>query len=122
MKSVLYGIIISCPITAIIIYFALSGRQEVLIQQKTHEVQQQIRSEEFQRNFSKAWTEFDPLNQHDKATISVDDAERDERIKKLKKLRSQLEASDSQSMDSLEADLAEMRKALKEAEQRDNTK
>ncbi|EGR0683030.1 hypothetical protein ACLIM2_002975 [Vibrio cholerae] len=122
MKSVLYGIIISCPITAIIIYFALSGRQEVLIQQKTHEVQQQIRSEEFQRNFSKAWTEFDPLNQHDKTTISVDDAERDERIKKLKKLRSQLEASDSQSMDSLEADLAEMRKALKEAEQRNNTK
>ncbi|GHY14940.1 hypothetical protein VCSRO163_2832 [Vibrio cholerae] len=122
MKSVLYGIIISCPITAIIIYFALSGRQEVLIQQKTHEVQQQIRSEEFQRNFSKAWTEFDPLNQHDKTTISVDDAERDERIKKLKKLRSQLEASDSQSMDSLEADLAEMRKALKEAGQRDNTK
>lgn len=122
MKSVLYGIIISCPITAIIIYFALSGRQEVLIQQKTHEVQQQIRSEEFQRNFSKAWTEFDPLNQHDKTTISVDDAERDERIKKLKKLRSQLEASDSQSMDSLEADLAEMRKALKEAEQRSNTK
>lgn len=122
MKSVLYGIIISCPITAIIIYFALSGRQEVLIQQKTHEVQQQIRSEEFQRNFSKAWTEFDPLNQHDKTTISVDDAERDERIKKLKKLRSQLEASDSQSMDSLEADLAEMRQALKEAEQRNNTK
>ncbi|EGR4373099.1 hypothetical protein DDM70_12020 [Vibrio cholerae] len=122
MKSVLYGIIISCPITAIIIYFALSGRQEVLIQQKTHEVQQQIRSEEFQRNFSKAWTEFDPLNQHDKTTNSVDDAERDERIKKLKKLRSQLEASDSQSMDSLETDLAEMRKALKEAEQRNNTK
>lgn len=122
MKSVLYGIIISCPITAIIIYFTLSGRQEVLIQQKTHEVQQQIRSEEFQRNFSKAWTELDPLNQHDKTTISVDDAERDERIKKLKKLRSQLEASDSQSMDSLEADLAEMRKALKEAEQRNNTK
>ncbi|ENM3824442.1 hypothetical protein AB5A11_002155 [Vibrio cholerae] len=122
MKSVLYGMIISCPITAIIIYFALSGRQEVLIQQKTHEVQQQIRSEEFQRNFSKAWTEFDRLNQHDKAALSVDDAERDERIKKLKKLRSQLEASDSHSMDSLEADLAEMRKALKEAEQRNNTK
>ena len=122
MKSVLYGIIISCPITAIIIYFALSGRQEVLIQQKTHEVQQQIRSEEFQRNFSKAWAEFDPLNQHNKATTSVDDAERDERIKKLKKLRSQLEAANNESMDDLKGDLAEMRKALKEAEQRDNTK
>ncbi|HDG1607057.1 hypothetical protein V5H10_13455 [Vibrio cholerae] len=118
MKSVLYGIIISCPITAIIIYFALSGRQEVLIQQKIHEVQQQIRSEEFQRNFSKAWTEFDSLNQHDKTTISVDDAERDERIKKLKKLRSQLEASSGESMDNFEADLVEMRKALKEAEQK----
>lgn len=116
MKSVLYGIIIASPITAIIIYFTLSGRQEVLIQQKTHEVQQQIRSEEFQRNFSKAWTEFDRLNEHDKATFSADDVERDERIKQLKKLRSQLEAANGESMNDLKGDLAEMRNALKEVD------
>ena len=115
MKSVLYGIIIACPITAIVIYFALTGRQEVLIQQKTHEVQQQIRSEEFHRDFSKAWSEFDLPNQHDKA-LSLENAERNERIKQLKKLRSQLEAANGESMDDLKGDLAEMRKALKEAD------
>ena len=51
MKSVLYGIIIACPITAIVIYFALTGRQEVLIQQKTHEVQQQRVPEAFKYFF-----------------------------------------------------------------------
>ncbi|MDM3561579.1 hypothetical protein O9363_15715 [Proteus vulgaris] len=116
MKSVLYGIIITCPITAIVIYFALTGRQEVLIQQKTHEVQQQIRSEEFHRDFSKAWSEFDLPNQHDKALLSLENAERNERIKQLKKLRSQLEAANGESMDDLKGDLAEMRKALKEAD------
>lgn len=118
MKSVLYGIIIACPITAIVIYFALTGRQEVLIQQKTHEVQQQIRSEEFHRDFSKAWAEFELPNQHDKALLSSENAERNERIKQLKKLRSQLETANGESMDDLKGELAEMRKALKEAEQK----
>ena len=48
---------------------------------------------------------------------SSEDAERNERIMQLKKLRSQLEAANGESMDDLKGDLAEMRKALKEAEQ-----
>ena len=117
MKSVLYGIIIACPITAIVIYFALTGRQEVLIQQKTHEVQQQIRSEEFHRDFSKAWSEFDLPNQHDKALLSSENAERNERIQQLIKQRAQLDAANGEPMEDLNGDLAAVRKALKEAEQ-----
>ncbi|ANZ08770.1 hypothetical protein BS055_RS12720 [Vibrio parahaemolyticus] len=114
MKSVIYGIIIACPLTALVIYFALSGRQEVLIQQKKHEVQQQLRSEEFQRNFSRAWSEFDQPSQHEMALLSSEAAEREARIEKLKQLRSNIEAFDNESFGNLQDDLREMKKALQE--------
>lgn len=116
MKSVIYGILIACPITALVIFFALSGRQDVIIQQKNHEIQQQIRSEEFHRDFSKAWNEFDSNNTQLQVNSEPENTERAARIKQLKQLRSQLEAEENQSMENLGTDLTEMRKALKEAD------
>jgi hypothetical protein len=95
MKSILYGIAISVPMTAVIIYFALSGRQDVVLQQKSHEVQQQIQSEEFRRDFSEAWHEFDsPASIEEKGVkeevFQARQAEREARIARLKKQQESL--------------------------------
>lgn len=121
MKSILYGIAISVPMTAVIIYFALAGRQDVVLQQKSHEVQQQIQSEEFRRDFSEAWHEFDaPASAEEKEikeeVFQVRQAEREARIARLKKQQESLSGDMDAMFDQLDQDMDDMRAALREAE------
>lgn len=121
MKSLLYGIVISAPATAFIIFFALQGRQDVVIQQKAHEVQQQIQSEEFRRDFSEAWHEFDsPASLEEKKlkeeVFEARKAEREDRIARLKKQRESLSGDMDAMFEQLDHDMDDMRSALREAE------
>lgn len=121
MKSILYGIAISVPMTAVIIYFALAGRQDVVLQQKSHEVQQQIQSEEFRRDFSEAWHEFDnPASVAEKGVkeevFQARQAEREARIARLKKQQESLSGDMDAMFDQLDQDMDDMRAALREAE------
>ena len=121
MKSILYGIAISMPLTAIIVYFALSGRQEVVVQQKAHEVQQQIQSEEFRRDFAQAWHDFDnPQTAEEQAaqekTFAARQAERQARISRLEQQREALSGDMDLMFEQLDSDMEDMRAALREAE------
>lgn len=121
MKSILYGLAISMPLTAVIVYFALSGRQDVVLQQKSHEVQQQIQSEEFRRDFSEAWHEFDTPGSIKEKEVKEEvfqarQAERDARIARLKKQQESLSGDMDAMFDQLDQDMDDMRTALREAE------
>ena len=121
MKSILYGIAISMPLTAIILYFALSGRQEVVVQQKAHEVQQQIQSEEFRRDFAQAWHDLDnPPTAEEQAaqekTFAARQAERQARISRLEQQREALSGDMDLMFEQLDSDMEDMRAALREAE------
>lgn len=121
MKSILYGIAISMPLTAIIVYFALSGRQEVAVQQKAHEVQQKIQSEEFRRDFAQAWHDFDnPPTAEEQAAkekaFAARQAEREARISRLEKQREALSGDMDLMFEQLDSDMEDMRAALRESE------
>ncbi|EEW2237435.1 hypothetical protein D9H04_07945 [Escherichia coli] len=121
MKSLLYGIAISVPLTALIVLFVLTGRKEVITQQKAHEIQQQIQSEEFRRDFSRAWHDFDqPISPEERnaqdSEFQQRQAEHEERIVQLKKQRGLLSQDTEAMFDQLDQDLEEMRAALRDAE------
>lgn len=121
MKSILYGIAVSVPLTAVIVYFALSGRQDVVLQQKSHEIQQQIQSEEFRRDFSDSWHEFDNPAPFENKKLKEEvfearKAEREDRITRLKEQRDALSGDMDTMFDQLDKDTDDMRSALREAE------
>lgn len=122
MKSFLYGLAISVPMTAAIVFFALQGRQDVVIQQKAHEVQQQIQSEELRRDFAEAWYDFDnpPSSSEERAEkegrFEARQEERDSRIAQLKRQRELLSQDLDASFEQMDQDLDDMRAALRESQ------
>src|SRR5690606_21268845 len=102
---------------------ALSGRQDIVIQQKSHEVQQQIQSEEFRRDFAKAWHEFEnkPSGKQDRSDEEYFQKKQAEREAKIVQLHKENDAL-SQDMEvmfiQMKKDIHDMRETLKEIEGR----
>jgi len=121
MKQLMYGALIATPITALVRFFALEGRKDVVLQQKSHEVQQQIQSEEFRRDFAQAWHDFDnPPTAEEQAakekTFAARQAEREGRISRLEQQREALSGDMDLMFEQLDSDIEDMRAALREAE------
>ncbi|MFS6536934.1 hypothetical protein V6D52_06455 [Idiomarina loihiensis] len=121
MKQLMYGALIATPITALVMFFAFEGRKDVVLQQKAHEVQQQIQSEEFRRDFAQAWHDFDnPPTAEEQAaqekTFATRQAEREARISRLEQQRESLSGDMDLMFKQLDSDMEDMRAALREAE------
>lgn len=110
MKNFLLGIFVTVPLTALVLYFALSGRQEVLIQQHRHEIQHELDKEIFDRDFQAAWERFDatPSRQAQSAEAQA----RDARIAELRKRREHFDREFDQAWKRLDTELSDMREAM----------
>ena len=106
------AILAATPLAAIILYFTLSGQQQVRTDQQKMEVTKEIATERFD-------LEFDALNQELSGT-PMTEKEKAERLEKIDELETKKEKWDQKfdaEFEKTEADLKELRKALAEDEE-----
>jgi len=104
MKDLFTGILIAAPTTAIILLFALSGKNEVLTAQERHYIDQNLSANLFDQQFEAAWG----------SSKSHSNAEnRAERIKKLEERKKHFDEMFDQQFATSQSDIHELRAAIK---------
>lgn len=55
MKEIFKGALVTAPILVIILFFALSGKEEIKQEQRVHEAVEDLKSQSFDNDFDDAW-------------------------------------------------------------------
>lgn len=111
MGGILKVIAFAAPVAAIVLYFALLGTQETRETQQKQQIKMEIRETEFDREWSRAAADVDGREVDPASEAAFDE--------KIKKLEGELASSEDQAARQMDADLAELRRALNNAEQSD---
>jgi len=109
MKELFTGILIAAPTTAVILLFALSGKNEVMTSQERHHVDQQLAAELFDGQFDAAWAG---------SKLSPDQENRSRRIQKLEKRKNEFDEMFNQQFAKSQSDVLELRAAIQNHEQK----
>ena len=106
------AIFAAVPMAAIILYFALSGQQQVRTDQQRHEVRQEIEAEKFD-------LEFDQMNRdiNGEPMTAEEVAQRKEKIAKLKEEADQWDKRFDAEFQQMDEEMADLKKAIEEGKQ-----
>lgn len=103
MKPFFTTLVLTSPVLAIVLYFALQGRDEIKTDQRTAAIERKIDAAKFDRDFSAAWAGEKKLSTPSGDEIVALEKERDA-------LKAQATAGDTE----LKHDLADLKAALEE--------
>jgi hypothetical protein len=105
MKDLFTGVLIAAPTTALILIFALSGKNEVMTSQERHHVNQQLAAELFDQQFDAAWTG---------SKLSPDHENRTKRIEKLENRKKQFDEIFDHQFASSREDIQQLRVVIQQ--------
>ena len=60
MKNLFHGLLIVTPLAAIILFFSLSGKEEIKQEQRVHQATQKLDQQKFDNDFADAWNHQPP--------------------------------------------------------------
>ncbi|WP_024299766.1 hypothetical protein [Methylomicrobium lacus] len=103
MKDLFTGVLITAPTTAIILLFALSGKNEVLTAQERHYIDQHLAADLFDQEFEAAWGSL---------KLASNAENRAERIKKLEERKKHFDEMFDQQFATSQTDVLELRAAI----------
>lgn len=106
------AIFAAVPLAVIILYFALSGQQQVRTDQQRHEVRQELEAEKFD-------LEFDLMNRgiNGEPMTTEEVAQRKEKIAKLKEKADQWDKRFDSEFQQMDEEMADLKKAIEEGKQ-----
>lgn len=103
MKGFFVTLIIGTPVVAVLLFFALQGKEEVKQEQAVERIEQKIEAAKFDRDFANAWNDTGRMAAPSADDLAVLEAERARLLGKQHKLA--VEA---------ESDVVDLRAALKQ--------
>ena len=103
MKGLFVAGLVGAPLVAIILFFALQGKEEIRQEQSVDKIEQKIESVKFDQEFAKAWNSSGEMKAPSDKELDALEAERD-----------RLVAKKDRTDKSSDADMADLREALKE--------
>ena len=103
MKGFFVTLVLSAPIVAVLLFFALQGKEEVRQEQAVERTEQKIEAAKFDQDFAKAWNGTGQLA-----------APTDDELAKLEAERDKLTGKRDRITVESEADFADLREALKQ--------
>ncbi|WP_020405260.1 hypothetical protein [Hahella ganghwensis] len=111
-KGVFAAIFAAIPLTGLILYFALTGQQQVRTDQQRHEVRQEIEAEKFD-------LEFDQMSRdiNGEPMTPEEIAKRKEKIAKLKEKADQWDKRFDAEFQQMDEEMADLKKAIEEGKQ-----
>lgn len=60
MKTIFHGLLIATPLAALVLFFALSGKEEIKQEQRIQQATQKLDAQKFDDDFADAWNQQPP--------------------------------------------------------------
>lgn len=108
MKGFFAGIVLTAPITALLLYVSMAGRQETVSRIERQEVRQQLQAEEFDAEFDRAWRDLRKIPPEARSKAE----ERRQRIASLRERQEQFDAEFDRQYTQTGADTRDLREVL----------
>lgn len=108
MKGFLAGVVLTAPITVLLLYVVMSARTDTVIRIERSQIRQQIAEERFDSDFDQAWNS---LSVSDKELKEREQA-RQERLARLREKDRQFDEQFNRQFEQNQEDMEDLREVL----------